>query len=88
MARSEPRKGGVEERVREDLADLGDLDGVEPTLAALAYRLARDIDTAAGEDRRLIPALSRELRAVLAQLGDGRKGSGEDDDLDDLADPS
>lgn len=88
MPRSEARRGSVEQRVREDLAELGDLDGVEPSLAALAYRLAADIDAAKGEDRRLVPALSRELRAVLAQLDGGRKGSGEDDDLDDLADPS
>lgn len=88
MPRSEARPGGVEERVRADVERLGDLAGVEPSLATLAYRLAADIDSATGDDRRLVPSLSRELRAVLAELGQGRKDGDDGDDLDDLADPS
>lgn len=88
MSRSSPRRGAVEQRVRADVAELGDLDGVDPTLAELAYRLAAEIDGASGEDRRMLPALSRELRAVLARLDEvKRDGDDDEDDLDGLGDP-
>jgi hypothetical protein len=78
--------GPVEEAVRSDVEQLGDLVGVEPSLSEMAYRLAKDIDGGGGEDGRLLPALNRELRATLAQLLEGRAVD-DDDDLGDLASP-
>ncbi|MER6892013.1 hypothetical protein [Streptomyces halstedii] len=88
MTRSEAHYGSVEQAVRADLAALGDLEGCERSLAQLAYRLAQQIDRAKGEDVRLLPSLSRELRAALKTIDDGRQGDDDEDDLDDLADPS
>lgn len=79
--------GPVEKTVREDIEALGVLVGVEPTLAEMAFRLARDIDAGGGEDGRLMPQLNKELRATLKQLVDGRPADDDDDDLADLATP-
>lgn len=81
------KAGPVEKTVREDIEALGVLIGVEPTLAAMAFRLARDIDAGGGEDGRLMPQLNKELRATLKQLVDGRPADDDDDDLADLAIP-
>jgi len=89
--------GPVEEAVRSDVEQLGDLVGVEPSLSELAYTLARRIDAAAtgqceacGESVAqydgLLPQLNRELRQTLAQLLEGRAAD-DDDDLGDLGYP-
>jgi len=91
--------GPVEEAVRSDVEQLGDLVGVEPSLSEMAYRLAREIDGVAeaacetcGEpipvqdDSRTLPQLNRELRQTLAQLLEGRAAD-DDDDLGDLGSP-
>lgn len=91
--------GPVEQAVRDDILQLGDLVGVEPSLSEMAYRLAREIDGAATaecetcgepipgpEDSRSLPQLNRELRQTLAQLLEGRAAD-DDDDLGDLASP-
>lgn len=80
--------GPVEHAVREDIEAIGGLVGVEPTLAEMAYTLARDIDHGGGEEGRLLPALNKELRATLKQLLDSRPAEDEDDDLADLAEPA
>jgi hypothetical protein len=92
--------GPVEEAVRSDVEQLGDLVGVEPSLSEMAYTLARQIDGASrgecttcgepvpgGEDGKLLPQLNRELRQTLAQLLEGRAADDDDDDLGDLASP-
>ncbi|AVH58670.1 hypothetical protein C4B68_26140 [Streptomyces dengpaensis] len=78
--------GPVESAVRDDVKDLGQLLGVEPTLAELAYRVAREIDQGGGEEGRQMSALSRELRLTLQQLTQGH-GGGIDDEFGDLAAP-
>ncbi|MEU0102402.1 hypothetical protein [Streptomyces sp. NPDC006267] len=91
--------GSVEEAVRSDVEQLGDLVGVEPSLSEMAYTLAHQIDLAAtgeceacgeaiprGDDGRTLPQLNRELRQTLAQLLEGRV-TDDDDDLGDLAAP-
>ena len=78
--------GPVEKAVRDDIEQLGDLVGVEPSLSEMAYRLSKEIDDG-GDDGKLLPQLNRELRATLAQLMDARAPEGDDDDLGDLADP-
>lgn len=91
--------GPVEKAVRDDVEQLGDLAGVEPSLSEMAYTLARSIDTAASgecqtcgeavtgaEDGRTLPQLNRELRQTLAQLLEGRAAD-DDDDLGDLGSP-
>lgn len=91
--------GPVEQAVRSDVEQLGDLVGVEPSLSEMAYRLAQEIDHAAtsacetcGEpipaqdDSRSLPQLNRELRQTLAQLLEGRAAD-DDDDLGDLGSP-
>ncbi|USQ82640.1 hypothetical protein NFX46_01960 [Streptomyces phaeoluteigriseus] len=89
--------GPVEQAVRSDVEQLGDLVGVEPSLSEMAYRLARDIDgrakcetcgeqVPAQDDGRTLPQLNRELRQTLAQLLEGRAAD-DDDDLGDLGSP-
>lgn len=89
--------GPVEKAVRDDVEQMGDLVGVEPSLSELAYTLAGRIDAAAtgacetcgepvDQEDRLLPQLTRELRQTLAQLLEGRAAD-DDDDLGDLASP-
>jgi transcriptional regulator with XRE-family HTH domain len=78
-----PAGGSVVQAVESDLEALGDLVGIEPSLAAVALALAREMD--APEGGTSLPSLARELRAVLAELASGRHGDDEDDD--DLASP-
>lgn len=78
--------GPVERAVRDDVEQLGDLVGVEPTLSEMAFTLAREIDAGGGEDGRQLPQLNRELRQTLAQLLEGRTAD-DDDDLGDLGSP-
>ncbi|MGW2511279.1 helix-turn-helix domain-containing protein [Streptomyces scopuliridis] len=82
--------GSVRASVVQDVAALGDLetlDATAPTLAAVAVRLAQEIDAPASLGNSL-HALAKELRAVLAEL---RRLAPEelpdDDDLGDLASP-
>jgi len=77
-----PKRGPVETAVRDDIGELGDLVGLEPSLAATAHRLAQAIDD--GEDERQLPALAKELRATLKALMDGRVEE-DDDEFGDLA---
>ncbi|MGW1938965.1 hypothetical protein [Streptomyces goshikiensis] len=92
--------GPVEKAVHEDVEALGDLAGVEPSLAELAYLLAHTVDVLAsgecdtcGESvptdaaGRTLPQVSRELRQTLAQLLEGRAADDDDDGLGDLATP-
>lgn len=81
--------GPVETVVRADLAELGDLTTLEPTLVETAYRLAAAIDEARGEAAKALPALTRELRATVEQLAAGRRRQAEpdDDDFGDLDEP-
>lgn len=79
--------GPVEKAVRDDVEQLGDLVGVEPSLSEMAYRLAQGIDAGGGEDGKQLAALNRELRATLAQLLEGRAPDDDDDGLGDLATP-
>ncbi len=78
--------GPVEDAVRSDVEQLGDLVGVEPSLSEMAYALAHEIDAGGGEDGKALPQLNRELRQTLAQLMEGRAAD-DDDDLGDLAAP-
>ncbi|MEU9643607.1 helix-turn-helix transcriptional regulator [Streptomyces sp. NPDC048188] len=82
--------GTVRARVLEDLAALGDLEALDataPTLAAVAVRLAEEIDAPASLGNSL-QGLSKELRQVLAELRSlGPEGLDDDDELDDLATP-
>ncbi|MFD4551408.1 hypothetical protein [Streptomyces sp. NPDC058466] len=78
--------GPVETAVRNDVKELGELMGMEPTLAELAYRVAQEIDNGGGEEGRQMSSLSRELRLTLQQLNDGH-GGGADDEFGNLAAP-
>lgn len=87
VARQPKRQAGpVETTVRDDVEQLGDLVGVEPSLSEMAYALAREIDAGGGEDGKQLPSLNRELRQTLAQLLEGRAAD-DDDDLGDLGSP-
>lgn len=80
----------VRRRVLEDidaLGDLEDLDPTAPTLAAVAVRLAQEIDAPASLGNSL-HSLVKELRAVMAELRSlAPEEPHDDDDLDDLATP-
>lgn len=87
-AAAEP--GLVRARVVDDIAALGDLEELDqtaPTLAAVAVRLAQEIDAPVSLGNSL-HALSKELRQVLAELRSlAPEEPDDDDDLDDLATP-
>ncbi|MFE2559887.1 helix-turn-helix domain-containing protein [Streptomyces sp. NPDC059352] len=89
--------GAVSAALAEDIEELGDLTGMEPTLAATAVRLAELVDggrpvpcedcgalVRGVTDARTLPQLTRELRATVAALLEGRTVDGDDDDLGDL----
>jgi transcriptional regulator with XRE-family HTH domain len=81
--------GTVKARVLDDLAALGDLEALDPTaptLAAIAVRLATEVDAPASLGNSL-QGLSKELRQVLAELRSLSPEEPDDDDLDDLASP-
>jgi len=85
---SEPQHGKVEAQVADDIEALGDLDGMAPTLAELALKLAREIDRTA-ENPRALPALARELREVVGALAPAAADDDDDDDgLGDLDVPA
>jgi transcriptional regulator with XRE-family HTH domain len=80
--------GGMEKVTRKDLARLGELSPLETTLVETAFRLAKAIDEA--DDARVLPALTKELRATVQELGAGRRRAekpSDDDDFGDLDDP-
>jgi hypothetical protein len=74
--------GAVQARVRADVADIGELMGTESALAETAYTLAAGIDAVAARDPGAIPALSKELRAMLKALDDSvaRRSNADGDD--------
>ncbi|WP_329597771.1 helix-turn-helix transcriptional regulator [Streptomyces pseudovenezuelae] len=82
--------GTVKARALDDIAALGDLellDATAPTLAALAVRLAAEIDAPASLGNSL-QGMSKELRQVLAELRSlAPEEPDDDDDGDDLATP-
>jgi transcriptional regulator with XRE-family HTH domain len=82
--------GSVKARVLDDIAALGDLEELDPTapsLAAVAVRLAQEVDAPASLGNSL-HSLSKELRSVLAELRSlAPEEPLDDDDLDDLASP-
>lgn len=93
--RTEP--GPVELALGDDIENLGDLIGMEPTHAAVAHRLARQMDghhpvpceecgasVYVPNDAKILPNLARELRATVEALVKGR--AVDDDDDDDLGD--
>lgn len=79
--------GRVTARVLDDVAALGDLEALDataPTLAAVAVRLAQEIDTPGAF---ALHSLSKELRAVMADLRSLAPEEPDDDDDLDLATP-
>ncbi|MFE7516120.1 helix-turn-helix domain-containing protein [Streptomyces sp. NPDC057540] len=82
--------GAVRRRVLEDIDALGDLEALDataPTLAAVAVRLAQEIDAPASLGNSL-HSLVKELRATLAELRSlAPEEPLDDDDLGDLATP-
>lgn len=82
--------GTVKARALEDIEALGDLEELDPTaptLAALAVRLAQEIDAPVSLGNSL-QGMSKELRQVLAELRSlAPEERDDDDDLDDLATP-
>lgn len=80
--------GRVKAQVLDDIAALGDLEALDPTaptLAAVAVRLAQEIDTPGAFS---LHSLTKELRAVMAEIRSlAPEEPDDDDDLDDLATP-
>ena len=66
--------GSLETRVRADIASLGELTGIQPSRAEIAYALARRLDDLEGEPARgpdPTAAIAKELRATLEELAKG-----------------
>ncbi|WP_320069868.1 helix-turn-helix transcriptional regulator [Micromonospora sp. RTGN7] len=74
-----PIGGEVEAATFKAIEALGDLDGIEAPLAAIALADARALDDGAG---MATAAVSKELRAALTQLWEGRDGEDEDEGED------
>lgn len=70
--------GPVETEVIADIEALGELDGMDPTLAATAYRLAQALDSPETDDKSL-PAIAKELRATMVQLFANHAHTGADE---------
>jgi hypothetical protein len=88
-ARCASKEGPVLQQVRTDIETLPELAGVDPSLAQTAYVLAAAVDAGTG-DARLLPRLTKELRATLEQIVASRppeEAPDPDDDLDDLGIP-
>ncbi|HEV2778483.1 MAG TPA: hypothetical protein VGX25_03700 [Actinophytocola sp.] len=78
--------GVLQGQVREDIEALGDLSGVDPSLAQTAYVLAEAIDAGGGEGGRMLPRLTKELRATLEQLVASSPAGEPDEDEDEFGD--
>jgi transcriptional regulator with XRE-family HTH domain len=78
--------GPLETTARADIKALAALTGIEASLAATAYVLARAVDAGGGEDGRQLPALTKEFRACLEQIAAGRRGVEEPDEDDEFGD--
>lgn len=70
--RCDGQDGPVQRTVRQVVGKLGELKDMEPALAETAYALAKDIDSGGGEGGKLLPSLTKELRATLTALKPGR----------------
>lgn len=81
-----PIRGTVRTAVDDDVARLGELRGLEPSLVAVARTLADEIDAGGGEGR-FLAALSKELRAALEQLAAARRGREPSDRPNSAAEP-
>jgi hypothetical protein len=77
--------GPIEIAARADVAELGELVGVEASLAESAYALARELDS--GKSGLATAAVARELRATLTAIVAGRDEE-PDSDLADLGTPA
>lgn len=66
---SHPGYGPVQTAVRLDVGAMGELRGVQPSLAETAFALAAQLDAGAG---MATAAVARELRATLAEMTKGR----------------
>lgn len=69
--------GAVERQVRADLERLGDLPGIAPSLAELAYRLAGSLDSSDKLEGRELAPVAAQLRATLEAIAEA---VGDDDD--------
>jgi hypothetical protein len=65
MTESDAELGGVEAVVRGDITELGELMGIQPSLAQTAYTLARQLDASAS---MATAAVARDLRETLRAL--------------------
>lgn len=71
------RPGPIEQQVRNDIAGLGDLTGVGPSLAELAYRLAQSLDSSEKLEGRELAPVAAQLRETLKTIAEA---VGEPDD--------
>lgn len=81
--RDQADRGGVAAAVSADLDRLGEMEGVEPGLAATALALADAIDADGVEEGRQLAALAKELRATLAALQESVRARSAVDDEDE-----
>ncbi|MFI6162254.1 helix-turn-helix domain-containing protein [Micromonospora haikouensis] len=82
--------GQLETTVRADVGKLGELGPLEETLTRTAVRIAAEIDALRGDAVKELPRLTRELRAAVEQILNGRRAvpdPDDEDDLDDLGSP-
>jgi transcriptional regulator with XRE-family HTH domain len=80
-------RGELERTIRGDVEQLGELTGVQRSLAQTAFVLAAAIDAGGGDQLGKLPQLAKELRATLEHLAAGSPGEHDpDDDEDELGD--
>lgn len=62
--------GPIERTVREDIERLGELTGVAPSMAELAYRLAQSLDSSTKLEGRELAPVAAQLRATLEAIAE------------------
>lgn len=72
-----PGPGPIETAVRSDIDRLGELTGVAPSLAELAYRLAQSLDSSTKLEGRELAPVAAQLRETLKTIAEA---VGDDDD--------
>jgi hypothetical protein len=82
LAGGDGEPGPVERQVREDIAALGPLTGIRPSIAEIAYALARVLDSG---DVTAPAAIARELAARVQSLVVMTAGNRKESVVDQLA---
>lgn len=72
--------GDIETETRAAIEKLGDLEGIQGPLAAIAYQLARTLDL--GAESKALAGIARELRETLTTIKEAADAGDAADELE------